>query len=86
MFNRGQTILTWNSIKIIITCVPKELAVGYRLMVGRQILILDVEVRALVPEPIPRDSIPVKLYRLIACPAASIRANIPNLRNYEYLP
>lgn len=27
--------------------------VGYRLMVGRQILILDVEVRALVPEPIP---------------------------------
>ena len=30
-----------------------ELAVGYRLMVGRQILILDVEVRALVPEPIP---------------------------------
>ena len=46
--------MTWNSIKIIITCVPKELAVGYRLMVGRQILILDVEVRALVPEPIPR--------------------------------
>ena len=45
--------MTWNSIKIIINCVPKELAVGYRLMVGRQILILDVEVRALVPEPIP---------------------------------
>ena len=33
----------------------KELVVGYRLMVGRQILILDVEVRALVPEPIPLD-------------------------------
>jgi hypothetical protein len=46
--------LTWKSIKIIINCVPKELAVGYRLMVGRQILILDVEVRVLVPEPIPR--------------------------------
>ncbi len=46
--------MTWNSIKIIITCVTKELVVGYRLMVGRQILILDVEVRALVPEPIPR--------------------------------
>ncbi len=45
--------MTWNSIKIIITCVPEELAVGYRLMVGCQILILDVEVRALVPEPIP---------------------------------
>ena len=45
--------MTWNSIKINIISVPKELAVGYRLMVGRQILILDVEVRALVPEPIP---------------------------------
>jgi hypothetical protein len=45
--------LTWNSIKINIKSITKELAVGYRLMVGRQILILDVEVRALVPEPIP---------------------------------
>ena len=45
--------MTWNSIKINIKSITKELAVGYRLMVGRQILILDVEVRALVPEPIP---------------------------------
>ena len=39
--------------KTIIDKVSKELMLGYRLMVGRQILVLDVEVRILVPEPIP---------------------------------
>jgi hypothetical protein len=55
--NRGspQTNLTVFISISIITKVSKELVVGYRLMVGRQILILDVEVRALVPEPIPLD-------------------------------
>ncbi len=55
--NRGspQTNLTVLISITIITKVSKELVVGYRLMVGRQILILDVEVRALVPEPIPLD-------------------------------
>ena len=46
-----QTNLTVFISITIITKVSKELVVGYRLMVGRQILILDVEVRALVPEP-----------------------------------
>jgi hypothetical protein len=50
-----QTNLTVFISITIITKVSKELVVGYRLMVGRQILILDVEVRALVPEPIPLD-------------------------------
>ena len=51
--------MTWNSIKINIMCILRELAIGYRLMVGRQILILDVEVRALVPEPIPSGYYPI---------------------------
>lgn len=51
----SQTNLTVFISITIITKVSKELVIGYRLMVGRQILILDVEVRALVPEPIPLD-------------------------------
>ena len=42
-----------------------ELAFGYRLTVGRQILVLNVGVRIPVPEPIPRckSTYPVELFK-----------------------
>ena len=39
--------------KTIINKVPRELVFGYRLTVGRQILVLNVGVRIPVPEPSP---------------------------------
>ena len=47
--------MTWKFIKIKIKLLL-ELVFGYRLTVGRQILVLNVGVRIPVPEPIPSKS------------------------------
>ena len=76
--------MTWKFNKIIINQDPRELIFGYRLTVGRQILVLNVGVRIPVPEPIlwgtPNGSI-IKIYCNLSGEA------LPNfLRNYEYIP
>ncbi|SVA29662.1 uncharacterized protein METZ01_LOCUS82516 [marine metagenome] len=57
--------MTWKFNKIIINQDPRELIFGYRLTVGRQILVLNVGVRIPVPEPILRampDGSTIKIY------------------------
>ena len=57
--------MTYKINKTIINQVLRELILGYRLTVGRQILVLNVGVRIPVPEPIlwamPNGSI-IKIY------------------------